>query len=181
MKHKEEGPVSAGPFFIAARTALDRLDRVSRIAIVTLMGAMTVVVSLQVLLRYGFNSSIDSADELARLFFIWAMFLAIPHGIRRGIHVGIQAVINRLPPHQSQRLFRLNCLLAAALMFAVFSAAVPVILGKWDELMPTIELTASIYYIAVLFSAGHGGLHLLLLGWAGPRCWEGFEAGEGRA
>jgi TRAP-type C4-dicarboxylate transport system permease small subunit len=39
---------------------------------------MVAVVSAQVALRYGFNRSIDWADEVGRLAFVWAIFLAIP-------------------------------------------------------------------------------------------------------
>ena len=59
-------------------------------------------------------------------------------------------------------------------MALIFATALPVITGKWEERMPTLEITAAVYYIAVLIAAGHACLHLLLLAWGGPRCWEGF-------
>src|SRR5512144_3257148 len=65
-----------------------------------LLAAVTVmvaVVSAQVGLRYGFNRSIDWADEVGRLAFVWAIFLAIPLGVRQGAHIGIDIVIDKMP------------------------------------------------------------------------------------
>ena len=65
------------------------------------MAGMAMLVSAQVFMRYVMSSSIDAADELSRLFFVWSIFLAIPHGMRRGVHVGID-VIARMLPHRVQ-------------------------------------------------------------------------------
>jgi len=51
-------------------------------ALVALMAVMCTVVFAQVVLRYVFNSSIDWADEVSRLAFVWTVFLAIPLAIR---------------------------------------------------------------------------------------------------
>lgn len=177
---EEEPPAPAGVLFLTARSLLDRVDRLSYCLVAMVMGAMTLIVAVQVLLRYAFASSIDSADELARLFFVWAMFLAVPHGVRQGVHVGMKATISLLPSPVREKVFRLNSFLGAVLVSVVFVAAVPVIAGKWQELMPTLEVTAAVYYIAVLFSAGHACLHLLLLAWGGTRCWEGYQWDEAK-
>jgi len=38
--------------------------------------------------------------------------------------------------------------------------------------MPTLNLTAAVYYIAVLFAALHSVLHLVLLAWGGRDTWK---------
>ena len=48
---------------------------------------MVLVVSAQVVIRYVFNDSLDWADEVSRIAFVWTIFLAIPLGIRDGTHV----------------------------------------------------------------------------------------------
>ena len=84
-------PAGAGwPLRLLA--ALDRLVTGLLLAAVTVMVA---VVSAQVLLRYGFNRSIDWADEIGRLAFVWAIFLAIPLGVRDGAHIGIDICWSR--------------------------------------------------------------------------------------
>ena len=57
---------------------LNLLDRSTLGLVLVAMAAMVAVVSAQVALRYGFNRSIDWADEVSRLAFVWSIFLAIP-------------------------------------------------------------------------------------------------------
>ena len=151
------------------------IDRVSFWAVVICMGLMALLVSAQVFFRYILSSSIDSADELSRLFFVWAMFLAIPHGIKSNIHVGIDVIVRRLDETIRTQLSRLISLASAILMALVFVVTISVIGDKWQELMPTMEITAAVYYIAVLIATGHAFLHLLVLAWGGPMIWQEVE------
>ena len=144
--------------------------------IVICMAMMAVLVAAQVFFRYALSSSIDSADELSRLFFVWAMFLAIPHGLKAGIHVGIDVLVSRLEDNIKIKLSRLMSLFGAMLMGIIFVMTISVIGDKWQELMPTIEITAAVYYIAVLIATGHAFLHLLVLAWGGPTIWTETEA-----
>jgi TRAP-type transport system small permease protein len=153
------------------RPWVEALDAVSRWAIVLTMSAMTIMVSLQVFWRYVLGSSIDSADELSRLFFVWVIFLSIPHGVKYSVHVGIDLLVTNLPVHVRDRLFRLVSAASAALMAAVFYASIVATMDKWQELMPTLSVSAGLYYVAVLISAAHAFLHLALYAWQGRGLW----------
>lgn len=137
------------------------LDRTSYYAILMAMATMTLLVSAQVFTRYVLSDSIDSADELSRLCFVWAIFLAIPHGIKAGIHVGIDALVSHLPEGLQQRLAQLMAWVAAVFMAALFWISLGAVISKWQELMPTLPITAAVFYIAVLVCAGHSCLHLV--------------------
>lgn len=141
------------------------LDRSSYYAIIVTMGLMTLLISAQVFTRYVLSSSIDSATELSRLFFVWSIFLAIPHGIKTGIHVGIDAVVGRLPEPIQRQLARLMALLGALLMAALIWLGLGAVVDNWQQLMPTIPVTSAVFYIAVLVSAGHCCLHLIAQVW----------------
>lgn len=164
-------PVPAGSLLDRARAAVARIDRVSFWLIVGAMGGMAGLVSLQVFMRYALASSIDWAEEVSRLFFVWTMFLAIPHGVRAGVHVGIDVLVLQFPENLQERLFRVMAGLGSLLMLVVFGYALIVVRQTWQELMPTVNVTAAVYYIAVLISAGHAFLHLALLGWGGSKIW----------
>ena len=99
------------------------------------------------------------------------MFLAIPHGIKSGIHVGIDLIVSRLGDRLRINLSCLMSLAGAFLMGLVFIMTISVVGDKWQEMMPTMEVTAAVYYIAVLIAAGHAFLHLLVLAWGGPTIW----------
>jgi len=182
------GPAAAGPLFFRCRDALEEIDRASYVLVVAAMGGMAVLVSMQVFFRYALASLIDWADEVSRLFFVWAMFLAIPHGIRFGVHVGIDVAVRRFGVATQALLFRAMAACSGVLMVVVFVYATQVVGEKWQELMPTINITAAVYYLAVLICAGHAALHLAILAWGGPRTWDGTREnsaveqirGEGR-
>lgn len=161
------GPPNGGPVFARVRAAVDRLDRVTKYAVISAMALMTILVVTQVIFRYAFSSAIDWSEEVARLAFVWAMFLAIPHGIRRGVHVGIDALVVRFSQSAQDRLFRLTALLGAGLMAVIIWFAWDVTVYTWPEMMPTLNMTAAVYYLAVLLAALHSVLHLVLLTWGG--------------
>ncbi|WNJ99361.1 TRAP transporter small permease [Thalassospiraceae bacterium LMO-JJ14] len=154
------------------RSILERIDQVSHWAIVFVMGAMASIVSMQVVFRYVFNYSIDSADELSRLFFVWSIFLAIPHGVRFGIHVGIDLFVRNLAESIKDNLARALNLVSAVLMGFVFVIGWQATMDKWPELMPTLPISAGLYYAAVVICAGHSFLHLFYLVIHGHRAWE---------
>jgi TRAP-type C4-dicarboxylate transport system permease small subunit len=155
------------------RRGVEAFDKASMVVIMAAMAAMTIMVSLQVVWRYLLNSSIDSADEVSRLFFVWVIFLAIPHGIKYAVHVGIDLLIMNLSARHKEWLFRGVSLCSAVLMAGIFWAAWVATLDKWPELMPTLPITAGIYYVAVLICAAHSFVHLVLHAWLGSRIWEG--------
>ncbi|MER0239988.1 TRAP transporter small permease [Fulvimarina sp. MAC8] len=156
------------PFIAIVRA----FDRVSAVGVIVAMAAMAALVSAQVFFRYVLSSSIDSADELSRLFFVWSIFLALPHGIRYGVHVGIDLLPMALPTRLQDILFRLMNLVTVVLMIVVAFVTYGVIVDKWSELMPTLPLTASLYYVPVLIASVHAALHMTLLAWSGQHLWK---------
>ena len=157
----------------AFKALLRAMDACSYWFVIATMTAMTLLVTMQVFYRYALSSSIDSADELSRLFFIWAIFLAIPHGVKYGIHVGIDLIVRALRPSLQDLMFRLSSALGAILMVVTLVVSWTATMDKWPELMPTLPITAAVYYIPVLISAGHSFLHLVALTWGGANTWAG--------
>lgn len=147
---------------------LDGIDRAARWTIIAASAAMIAVVSLQVLLRYAFNSSIDWSDEVSRLLFVWGMFLAIPLGIREGAHVGIELLTAHIPEKQRVLLAKACAIVAAVLMAVVFWQAVKVSWLTWDELMQSLNVSANWFTVPVAVAAAHSFLHLVQLLWRDP-------------
>jgi|GEM_PF-671927 TRAP-type C4-dicarboxylate transport system permease small subunit len=161
-----------GGAFGALKRFVDLIDVATYGAIVVVMALMATMISLQVFWRYALGSSIDSADELSRLFFIWAIFLAIPHGVKRGVHVGIDLFLMMMPVRLREWLFRVVAAISMLLMLMVMLGAWTATLDRWSEMMPTLPVTSSIYFIPLLICGFHAALHLALLAWGGSRTWE---------
>ena len=163
----------------AFRSFVIAVDSVSRVALFICLSAIVIITSLQVVMRYGFNHSIDSADETARLFFVWSIFLGIPHGVRYGVHVGIDLLPNMLSARSEAILFRVMCAFSAGLMGVVAYAAIGAVGNKWQEFMPTLNVSTGVFYIAVLIAAAHSTLHLILCSWGGRDIWLDIDGKRG--
>ena len=152
---------------VAAR-ALRALDTLVTGLLLAAVTVMVGVVSAQVLLRYGFNRSIDWADEIGRLAFVWSIFLAIPLGVRNGAHIGIDIVVDKLPPVARGLLRRAAAALSAALMFILAWAALGVAQEQWDELMATVDWSVGWFIVPIGIGALLSALHLVRIVIVGP-------------
>ncbi len=151
-----------GPLRAYARLLL-ALDTAAGWAIVALLSAMVTVVAVQVFLRYVTNTSLGWADELSRLTFVWSIFLAVPLGIRAGVHIGMEIVTSRLPRRVQDALARVMAAIAAALMVLVAWQAAVVAFDQWDEKMASLEASAAWFLVAVAIGCAHSALHLALI------------------
>lgn len=70
--------------------------------VVIILAAMSCLVFLNVVLRYGFNSSINVTEELSRYLFLWLVFLGAVLAFNENRHVGVTFLMNRLSSKQRQ-------------------------------------------------------------------------------
>ena len=63
-----------------------------------LIGAITVLVSVQVFARYVLNNTPPWSEELCRYLFVWASFLGACVAMRRAAPLGVDSLVVRLPP-----------------------------------------------------------------------------------
>jgi TRAP-type C4-dicarboxylate transport system permease small subunit len=75
----------------------DHLAGVARGLVIVLTGVMLAALSLQIVMRYVFGRATSWTEELALACFTWSMLLAIAVGVRDGIHVRMDLLVDRLP------------------------------------------------------------------------------------
>ena len=97
------------------------LDRLEELIVIVMLSAMTLLTFTQVVLRYVFNSGFTWALEMTTIFFAAMIFVGISYGVRVGAHIGVDALVSRLPA--TARRFTsivvvLLCLLYAGLVIA---------------------------------------------------------------
>lgn len=148
--------------------ALDLIDRAVTGALLVAVVTMVGVVSAQVALRYGLNLSIDWADEISRLAFVWSIFLAIPLGVRQGAHIGIDMVVLKFSPLVQRALRRVAAVVSALMMGVIAWAALGVATEQWDEMMSTLDWSVGWFIVPVGVGAALSALHLVRIAIQGP-------------
>ena len=83
------------------------------------MGIASLMITLQVLLRYVFNYSITWAEEITRYSIIWMSFVGAGMGIRRGAHICVDLLLVFFPDRWKRALTA-----AMAIMGAWFGGAI---------------------------------------------------------
>ncbi len=77
---------------------LKLLDEKFELAIsVVLMSLMTVIIFIQVIMRYVMQNSLSWSEELARYLFIWLTYIGISYGAKKMQHIKIEATLKLFP------------------------------------------------------------------------------------
>jgi TRAP-type C4-dicarboxylate transport system permease small subunit len=72
-------------------------EKVVQTALVGMVGIMTVIIILQVFMRYLFLYSLSWSEEVARYLMIWVCFLGASLALKHGFHIGVEFIVNRFP------------------------------------------------------------------------------------
>ncbi len=140
---------------------LKLLDRLEEVLIGTLMAAATVITFATVVHRFlsGIPALQDYTDridfgwsqELCIYMFIWVAKFGAAYGVRTGIHVGVDVLVNRLPPG-ARRVMVLVSLAAGALFTGIvgtLGANFVWRIGHTDQTTPDMEIPSWIVYLAI--------------------------------
>lgn len=139
------------------------LDHLEEWLITLLMGAATVIIFLAVLHRYMAGMPIPGlqdwlltlnmswAQELCIYMFVWVAKFGAAYGVRTGIHVGVDVLINAFS-EKNRRPFIVFGLLAGALFTGVIGsmgAKFVYHLSHTDQITPDLEWPVWIVYLAI--------------------------------
>ncbi len=72
-------------------------ERIVQVTLVGMVGIMTIIIIIQVFMRYIFLFSLSWSEEVARYLMIWVSFLGASLALKYGFHIGVEFVINRIP------------------------------------------------------------------------------------
>ena len=78
------------------------MQRIVHTLMATCLAVMATAVFLNVVLRYGFGSSVPASEELSRLLFVWMVFLGAAAAYPAGEHMAFTSLIGLLRRHQYQ-------------------------------------------------------------------------------
>ena len=144
------------------RNFLTPVDWAASRAVMALTAALVIIVSMEVFLRYVVNYSMIFSNELSRLCFVWIIFLTMPLGVAKGYHVGITLLDNVMKKGAARVVFRLTVFLTMGLMGLVIFVSVHSVIDRWGEMLSTLPVPASVFFIPIVIGAVHSFLHLFV-------------------
>lgn len=118
-----------------------------------LLAAMIVLVFANIVLRYGFSSSIRQSVELARLWFVWVVMLGAAVTLRRGEHLAVAEFSETLFPKAVPTLRRLGWLVVLVAVGMLFIGTLNQTNANWSNISQLTGLPSALFYLAGVVSA----------------------------
>ena len=139
------------------------LDHLEEWLIATLMAAATLLIFVAVVHRYAAGLAIPGvqdfllrihlswAQELTIIMFVWMAKFGAAYGVRTGIHVGVDVLVNRLNPANRKRVVLFGLFAGAFFTAVVGTLGARLVWGivGTDQTTPDLELPSWAVYLAV--------------------------------
>jgi TRAP-type C4-dicarboxylate transport system permease small subunit len=137
------------------------INLVAETLVGTLMAAMIVDIFVQVVFRYGLESSLSWSEELARYLFVWVIFVGTSVAVRRGQHIALTAITEALP--ELLRCFAAALTLVAFIVFLLVLtwASIPLIANARSTISSELEVPIAWVYVAAPIGSLLSVLHLV--------------------
>ncbi|WP_177193652.1 TRAP transporter small permease [Thermodesulforhabdus norvegica] len=138
-------------------------EKLSRVLVSIMVGAMLVVVLSQVVFRYLLQSPLPWSEELARYLMIWAACLAGANAYADKAHVTVN-IITRSIAGRMERFVNVGIhAVVATLMLVIFYQGWKLALKVSDQLSPAMSISMFWTYSSVPVGAGMTFTHALRL------------------
>ncbi len=105
------------------------VDTFEETVIAILLGLMTIITFINVVARYVFNANILWGLEVTVFLFAWLVLIGISYGVKKSFHLGVDVLINIVPPPVKK-------LLALIAVAACLAFSLLLLKGSWDYWYP---------------------------------------------
>ena len=127
----------------------DILNRITEVVLLVVLTAMAVAVFLQVIFRYVLSLPLFWTEEFARYCLVWASLLGSAVAVKRGQHIAVTILVERLPSAMSRTL-KIMALIAVAVILAVILwGGIQLVAITRAQISPALRVPMSIPYLAV--------------------------------
>lgn len=137
---------------------MDGIERVFSAFLIMVLGIMTIMLFTAVMSRYFLRVSFPWADPVARYGQTWIMLLGAAIVLRRGMHIGFDVLVNRLPEQIRQWILKFNLVLIAIFSVTMTVQGLELIRRARYQVIP--ELGLPFVYVYYMFPVA--GSYLVL-------------------
>jgi len=121
------------------------------ILVVVFLTFATLLAFVEVVLRYGFHTSIIWSSELVIVSIIWAVFIGLPITLRKGGHIKVDVVVNLLSGKTKIFVVFLSTTIGVlfSLFLFFFSVKYAAFLKESGEISITTDIPEYLYFLAL--------------------------------
>ncbi|MDS7598163.1 TRAP transporter small permease [Agrobacterium tumefaciens] len=123
--------------------------RILETILVVLLAGMSIMVFVNVVMRYTMNSGINVSEELSRYFFVWLTFIGAVLTFRENSHMGIETLVMFL-----SRRARVVCMIVSNIIILVCSAIF--FWGTWKQSGINASMHAPVTKLSMIWVYGVG-------------------------
>ncbi|RSL31437.1 TRAP transporter small permease [Salibacterium salarium] len=138
----------------ALRKGLNIFYKAEEVLLGILIAAATAVLFANVVLRYGFAANTSWANELVRYIMIWITFIGMGLCFRRGIHVGIDLLMNYLSKKATKVVQVIVNLLSISFLLFLGLYGLELVLFSIDTGQITPSLEIGMFWVYVVIPLG---------------------------
>lgn len=134
---------------------------------VILMTIMTILIFIQVIMRYVFQHSLTWSEEFVRYCFIWLVYIGASYACRKGAHIKIDAALRLYPEKWREYIVILGdlCVLILAAYIMVTGTGLVDFQVTYDKVSPAMGLPLAFVNFAPVAGFGLIGIRQVQTIW----------------
>jgi TRAP-type C4-dicarboxylate transport system permease small subunit len=125
------------------------LWKVEELFLMGSLGFMSMLTFVAVISRFTFSYPLPWSEELTRYLFMWMCMVGTSVGIRKGAHIGIDIVTNRLSLKVQRAIDVIGIFIALAFCIVLISVGSDQMIAQSNQLSSAMELNMGIVYASI--------------------------------
>lgn len=131
----------------------DAIDWLFETLAALVFASATLIIFLQIILRYVFNSPLMWAEELARIMFVWIVYMGAPIVVKRKANIEVDYLVQYLP-YIAKRYLKITfyVIMSLFLLFVAYEGAI--MISEYAHMSAyTLHISQAVWYFPIAFGS----------------------------
>lgn len=133
-------------------TLINYIYRIFLVFSALVLLAIVLIVSAQIFARQVLHMSIRWSQEVAILLMVWMGFITTAVGVERDLHIGIEAIHDRMPSWLQNILFYVNWVITICIGIIFMLYGTKQTMSTMSSVLPATKWPKSVMYIIIPIS-----------------------------
>lgn len=141
------------------------LNKTIEVLTILCLSILTIIVPVEVFLRYLFGKSLYITEEFTRYLMVWVVFLASSLALKEDSHISIGIFVNRFKNRNRSGLNLIAQVLLLTFLIFLIIEGIIALSFQMDQIIPSLGLPIFWFYLAIPVGSFFMILNLL------PKIW----------